>query len=123
MMNVARLDAVAIGLSGVCVIHCLALPVLVAFMPVFSQFSEAEWVHKFLVLLALPISGFAIFRSSSQPSKALFITLVSVGGLLLFSGAFIEAFHQIEVVLTLLGALTLSLAHLIRWRHSHLKPE
>ncbi len=119
MMNVARLDAVAIGLSGICVIHCLALPVLVVFIPVFSQFSEAEWFHKTLVLLALPVSGFAILRSTYEPSRALFITLVFVGGLLLFGGAFIEKFHEFEVFLTLLGALILSSAHLIRWRHSH----
>lgn len=121
MMNVARLDAVAIGLSGICVIHCLVLPAFVAFIPVFSQFSEAEWVHKILVLLALPVSGFAILRSTAGTNRTMFISLVVIGGLLLLAGAFVEQFHQVEVVFTLLGALTLSLAHFIRWRHSHLK--
>ena len=75
----AVLDTSAITLSGLCVIHCLALPVMAAFLPVAGVWAEAEWVHKVFVLFAVPVSGLAIWQSFSSPGGRGFVALATVG--------------------------------------------
>ncbi|WP_159088803.1 MerC family mercury resistance protein, partial [Xanthomonas fragariae] len=38
------LDSSSIALSGLCLLHCLALPLLAAALPLFGAWSQAEWV-------------------------------------------------------------------------------
>ncbi len=113
--NVGRADAAAISLSGLCLIHCLVLPLLAAFVPVLGVYAEMEWVHKGLVIAAAPISLFALTRTEPGGGRIGFGVLMALGLGLLVTGAFVEALHDYEVQLTVAGALTLSIAHLFRW--------
>jgi len=116
----AVIDFSAITLSGLCVVHCLALPLFAAFLPLAGAWSEAEWVHKLFVALALPLSGFAIVRGLSGPDWKVFVGFAVAGLSLLFAAAFVEALHELETPLTVAGALMLALAHIWRWmRHGH----
>ena len=110
------LDATAIGLSLACIVHCLALPVLAAFLPFFASWAEAEWVHRVLVLLALPVTLFALARSRFLPPRRrrVFVALALGGLALLFAAAFVEALHDVETALTLVGAVLLASAHGVR---------
>ena len=113
------IDASAITLSGLCLIHCLALPFMAALLPLAGVVAEAEWVHKAFVLAALPLSGFAIVRGWNGGAGAVFILLAISGLALLIAGAFVEALHDHETRLTVIGALLLASAHVRRWlRHS-----
>ena len=38
-------DTVAIGLSGLCLAHCLALPIFASLLPIAGAWAEAAWVH------------------------------------------------------------------------------
>ena len=117
VMGGRAIDASAITLSGLCLIHCLALPLMAAFLPLAGVVAEAEWVHKAFVLAALPLSGFAIARGWNRGAGAGFI-LLAIGGLsLLLAAAFMEALHDYETPLTVLGALALASAHVWRWLH------
>ena len=109
------LDGSALGLSFMCLIHCLALPVMAAFLPLAGVLAEVEWIHKLLVLLALPITALAIMRH--RKAKVLFSFIVpAVAGLaFLIAAAFIEALHDLETQLTVTGAILLASAHLWRW--------
>ena len=49
-------DISAIGLSTLCLIHCLGLPLLIALAPAAFSWADTEWLHKAFVLLALVIS-------------------------------------------------------------------
>jgi hypothetical protein len=113
----AVIDVSAITLSGLCVVHCLALPLLAAFLPLAGAWSEAEWVHKAFVALALPLSGFAIVRRLSGPDWKVFVGLAVAGLILLIAAAFMEALHEYETPLTVTGALMLASAHIWRWAH------
>ncbi|MDG2243738.1 MAG: MerC domain-containing protein [Rhodospirillaceae bacterium] len=106
-----RLDASAIGLSGLCLIHCLALPVLTAVSPIAGVLAEAEWIHKLLVVLALPVSGLVIWTNLNTERNILFIGCVAAGLALLLGAAFIEALQDFEAPLTVAGAGLLSFAH------------
>lgn len=112
----AAIDGTSISLSGLCVIHCLALPLLAAVLPIAGIWGEAEWVHKLFVAAALPLSGFAIARAFATKGQTLFIVLAIAGLSLLVASAFIEQLHDYETLLTVIGALTLATAHIWRWR-------
>ena len=105
-------DTSAIGLSGLCLIHCLALPFVAAAFPVLASAAEAEWLHRAFVLLAVPVSLMAMVRGGG----AVFIGLALVGLSLLITGAFVEQLHDYETPLTVAGALFLAAAHIFRWR-------
>ncbi len=110
----ASVDVAAVGLSGLCLIHCLALPLLSAFLPVAGAIAEAEWVHTAFVLAAWPVSGSAIWRSLSRKSLWPFSTAAGAGLIVLTAAAFVEALHDHETLLTVIGAIVLAGAHL--WR-------
>jgi hypothetical protein len=59
----ATLDASAIGLSGLCLAHCLLLPVAAALLPALAVAAEAEWLHLAFAASALPIAGLALARA------------------------------------------------------------
>ncbi len=108
------LDGMGIGLSGACIIHCLFLPVIISLLPVLEGWFAAEWVHQFMVLLATPVAGFALFKITQR--RFLIGTVMVLGIIFLLAGAFLEALHDYETALTVSGALMLTGGHLLRWR-------
>ena len=113
----AAFDASAIGLSGLCLIHCLALPLLAASLPLAGVWAEAEWVHKLFVIAALPLSGFVIFRAVSQGGPLAFVWPACAGLVLLATAAFFPAAEDWETPLTVAGGVLLAGAHVWRWTH------
>ena len=108
-------DASGMALSGLCIVHCLALPLMASFLPVAGVLAEAEWIHKVLVLFVLPISGWVIFRSLKTDGNLVFLGFAICGLVLLISAAFIHALHDLETPLTVAGASMLAFAHGWRW--------
>ncbi|MEM1379649.1 MAG: MerC domain-containing protein [Pseudomonadota bacterium] len=111
-----RLDQAGIGVAGLCLIHCLALPSLAALLPLIGVVSEAEWIHKALVLAALPIAFWAMAMRFRQRWGLVFcgVSLVGVGFLL--APFAVESWEALEEPLTITGALILFCAHLFWWR-------
>lgn len=110
--SLARLDLFAVGLSALCVIHCVALPLLVAIMPVIAIAAENELAHKLIVLAAVPVSLRVIWKTLPLAENKLFIGVVSAGLALLLLAAFIEALSAYEQPITVAGALLLSTGHI-----------
>ena len=117
--KVSPLDSSAIGLSALCLAHCLALPLIGAFLPIAGVWAEAEWIHQLLVLMALPITVFAVTRHNAAKVHLSFILPALAGLALLFAAGFVEALHDYEVWLTTVGALLLGSAHVWRWINRH----
>ena len=92
-----------------------ALPIVVGLIPAGLLWIESEWVHQLFVLIALPISGYAIAKSITERAHTGFVLAASSVLALLIAGAFVEALHDYETLLTLAGALLLLVAHLFRW--------
>lgn len=111
------LDGSAIGLSGLCLLHCLALPVAAGFAPLLGVWSEAEWVHLAFVALAAPISAGALVLA--RPRRPAAIALAATGLGLLIAALF---FHEAETLMTVAGGLTLATGHLVNWRGRALPP-
>jgi hypothetical protein len=117
---VARaLDLSALGLSGLCLVHCLALPVLALALPLLGAWASAEWVHIVFVSLAAPIALIALVDwSTFRPSSWRLIGLAASGlGLMLAGALEILAWER---PLTVAGALLVACAHVANWRRRHL---
>jgi hypothetical protein len=117
------LDLASMGLSALCVAHCLLLPFLVAALPMFGAFAQNDWVHGALVLMAVPTSILAVQQSKSWLKTE--VTLPMGGGLFLLAiAAFVPALHDHETALSIFGALLVAAAHAInysapRFAHRH----
>lgn len=118
----ALLDAGAIALSGLCLLHCLALPLLAAMLPLMGVWAEAEWVHALFVAIAAPVTGFALWRAHRQHRlPVLAMAAALVGLLLLLAGAMGWPSHEAETSMTVVGSLLLASTHVWNaWRrHRH----
>jgi hypothetical protein len=110
------LDASALGLSALCLIHCLALPLVVALAPMLAAWTGAPWVHGLLISLAAPLSAFALWRKSQRPV----VILLALAGLSLMAlGAVGWPRLALETPLTVCGSLLLATAHLFNWKRRH----
>jgi len=116
-MRLRGLDGLAMSLSGLCLVHCLALPVLALSLPILGIFAEAEWVHWLLVGLAAPVSMLALLGASARRSWGLVATAL-IGLCLLLAGAAGWPDHDWETALTVAGGLVLASAHWANWRRT-----
>ena len=110
----AVIDGSAIVLSSLCLVHCLLLPLMSAALPIAGVWAEAEWLHKSFVIAALPIALIAL--TSRQINLGIGALIVAGCGFLI-AGAFVEALHDYEVQLTVIGAVMLAAGH--AWRLLH----
>jgi hypothetical protein len=110
------LDLASLGLSALCVVHCLALPFLVVLLPALTPFT-GSWVHAALVLTAAPISLWAI-RASHVWRKWQISVPIIAGLILLATAAFIPALSNVEVAMSVIGALLIGTGHIYNYlRH------
>ncbi len=106
------LDWASMGISGLCVVHCLLLPVLVAALPFLGIFSQNEMVHKVLIVIAIPLSALALWRSGNWRRTG--VTAPMIAGLLLLTlAAFLIELDPYEAYLSVIGALLVAGSHAI----------
>jgi hypothetical protein len=101
------------GLSALCLVHCLALPWLLASLPVIAlaalpeALRDSEWLHAALLAPIMLVSGPILLRRSPPASR---VALVLVAFSALFSGLFVGS-EIGEQALTVIGAALLLGAH------------
>jgi hypothetical protein len=107
------LDRFAIVLSSLCLVHCLATPLLLLLLPAASlTFAFPDSFHLWMLLTAIPVSLFAL-RAGHRHHGLMLPTLLAFTGLCLLGyGAIFVATANFELVFTALGALFLAAAHL-----------
>lgn len=114
------LDVSAVGLSALCLVHCLALPALALLLPVLGFWAQAEWVHVVFVLIAAPVAVLAFIDLRAGRPRSWRLTAVAIAGLgLMIAGALEIPTPGAERVLTVIGGLLLAGAHLTNWRRRH----
>lgn len=113
-------DKVSIGLSFVCAVHCLAMPVLVAVLPAAVVLPlEGEAFHFWLACLVLPISVLALFMGCRQ-HRSWGIVACGVAGLLLLGVTAVFG-HDLfgesgEKIATVIAVSALAFAHFLNYR-------
>lgn len=113
------LDATAVSLSGLCIVHCLALPVAAAALPMLGAFAEAEWIHWLFVAIAAPVAIMAIAPVSTQRPIPWMLPLMAAGGIgFLALGAAEVPDAEWGRGLTVAGGLMLAIGHILNWRRT-----
>tara|TARA_B100000029_G_scaffold443953_1_gene463377 strand:+ start:1639 stop:2028 length:390 start_codon:yes stop_codon:yes gene_type:complete len=105
-------NLIGILLSGICIIHCLAFPLLtlVLSLDTFASFYYDETkVHIFLFILVSIIYLIVFPKSFINDRRLTPIILASIGVISLFTGLFQE--DKIEIILTVFGGILLMFAH------------
>ena len=110
-------DAIGIGASTLCAIHCLALPFILAFAPAVAHFLPGdEIVHRTLAC-SLTAVGLAAFRAGYKVHrKKIVLVMLTAGIAAVSAGAYaghLLPSHQWEIGITLLGGAFLISAHLL----------
>lgn len=114
------MDRVAVMLSAVCLLHCLAIPLVVLVLPALSSLllGSETLVHWLLLGLAVPISGLALWVGYVR-YRNLGSVLLGTAGLLLMFLAVTHVFGRApEVPLTLIGVALVACAHLLNMRRA-----
>ncbi len=117
------LDQAAIGLSALCLIHCLAFPLIVLALPVAGEILPNQWwVHPAIFLLAAPMATVALVRGWRQHRDHRPIVIGGVGLSLLGVGLMAAEGSTAEIVFTVAGGAVVATAHLLNRRlgqHRH----
>ncbi len=118
--NSAHADGWAIGLSGLCLVHCLALPIVALAAPAALGLERYHLeVHVAFLVIAVGLTIFAFWPGQmhgvdvrrSKRAMALAAT-----GLAFMISAVIGPLHLHERLLTTIGVLILASAHVLNWR-------
>jgi MerC mercury resistance protein len=108
--EINQIDIVAMWISFVCLAHCLLMPLVFTLLPFLGNFKGDDWVHKTLVLLALPTSVFALWRSGGWQFAHL-TGQAFIGLALLSAAAYVPSLHNYETPISVIGALLLAFVH------------
>mgnify|MGYP001239643897 FL=1 len=108
-------DKVAVTLSTACVLHCFFAPSFIILTSGFLSISiDNEFVHYLILLLAVPISSFALYLGWKNHKNTSFLPFGIIGLLALFAAVLMgEAMlgEAGERAITLLGSLLVAYSH------------
>ena len=118
--NRSILDGVAVFLSATCLLHCLALPVLITLYPIaHSSILDEQTFHLVMLLLILPASLIALTIGCRTHKDVPTMLLGAIGLTVLTVTALFG--HDLvgidgERILTSIGGLVLAAAHIQNFR-------
>ena len=109
-LHTGRLDRIAIGLSGLCLVHCLATAVFLALVSAAGGFLGAPIIHEVGLTLAMVLAAIALGRGVFEHG---FILPSAVGGLGLgvMAGALTMPHDGTEAFFTIAGVMIVALGH------------
>jgi len=115
-----RLDTAAIFLSATCMLHCLALPILITLYPIaHGSLLEEQNFHLILLVFILPTSLIALTIGCRKHKDLVTMILGGIGlSILTITGLFgHELFGMLgERIVTSIGGLILATAHIQNFR-------
>ena len=113
-------DTLAIGLSTLCVIHCLATPLLIVLLPGLTALQlENEAFHIWLLMAVVPTSLLSILIGCKQHQLYRVFLIVICGLLVLLSALLVEGLQHgefLEKIITVLGACIVASGHILNFR-------
>jgi hypothetical protein len=111
-----RLDTLGACVSGLCLVHCVAMPIILAFSPTLAHLIPGdEVVHRVLALLVVSAGLPSFLGGVRRHGKwrvlaAGFAGIGTILGALAFGDSFSS--HAAEVGVTMAGSLLLTSAHI-----------
>ncbi|HEY7673343.1 MAG TPA: MerC domain-containing protein [Gammaproteobacteria bacterium] len=113
-------DQIAIALSGVCLVHCLAVPLLVAFLPLAAiSFGSETHFHSLMLWFVVPTSIVGL-GLGLHAHRHIWIVLLGALGVSVLAAAALWGHTawatSVEVGVSVLGSLVLAAAHWLNFR-------
>ena len=111
-------DKIGLGLSGLCLIHCLVLPVVISLMPWMGLIFEDERVHLLFAAVTVPVALIAFIPGFLRHNLKSVLALGVAGAVLLLLGS-VAHDHVGEALahwFTVLGGILLISGHLRNFR-------
>lgn len=105
-----RLDRLAIGLSGLCLVHCLATTVLLALVASAGSALGSPWIHEAGLVVAMLMGAVALGKGVIDHGYAM-PSAVGGMGLGVMAGALAIPHGEGEVIFTMVGVALLALGH------------
>lgn len=114
------LDRWAISASTLCLLHCLALPVLIGFLPSLGAWIDpGEGFHLAMLAIAVPLSATALVRGWRRHGQALPLLGGVIGLALLTLGVAFEG-APLGTLSTVAGGVALAVSHVLNLRGERL---
>src|SRR6478672_6799342 len=110
MLPLGRLDRIAMALSGLCMVHCVATAVLLGLLASAGGFLGRPIIHEVGLTLAMIIGAFALGRGILEHG---FVMPSAIGalGLGVMAGALSLPHDGREPIYTVIGVLIVALGH------------
>ena len=109
-LSISRLDRIAIGLSGLCVVHCLASAVMLGLLSAAGGMLGAPIVHEIGLTMAMILGSIALGKGIVDHGFML-PSAIGALGLGVMAGALTLPHDGVESALTVVGVLILALGH------------
>jgi hypothetical protein len=112
----ALIDRVAIFVSGLCLVHCVATLLLVTLLASAGSFFLADpRIHEYGLAIAIALAATALLRGVLRHRRLLPISLGTIGLTLMAAGLMVE--HGVaEAAATIVGVLFVATAHRLNTR-------
>lgn len=117
-MDFRWIDRSALGLSGLCLVHCLAGSLLLAALSASGGFIWSHEVHMVGLVVAIPLAAFGLWRGARKHGRWLVAAIGGLGIGLMAGALFTTHGASAEVAYTVLGVSFLGAAHLLNLRWS-----
>jgi hypothetical protein len=106
----SRLDRIAMGISGLCLVHCIATAVLLGLLASAGSLLGKPIIHEVGLCLAMVIGAIALGRGVREHGFIL-PAAVGVTGLCIMGYALTMREGGLEPVFTMAGVMILALGH------------
>jgi len=105
-----RLDRMAMGLSGLCLVHCLATAILLGLLASAGGILGSPIIHEVGLTLAMILGSVALIRGIVEHGYML-PSVVGAMGLGTMAGALSLPHGGAETIYTVIGVMMLALGH------------
>lgn len=111
------IEGTAVSASLLCLVHCLALPLLLLLLPgIIGVFARSEAFHYIALALIVPSAG-AAFWLGYQRHRTPGPVLLGVAGVACLAIALLPILSEgAEIWMTVAGSLFLVTGHMLNWR-------
>lgn len=108
--SAGRLDRIAMGLSGLCLVHCIATAILLGLLATAGGILGSPIIHEVGLMLAMIIGTIALVRGVREHGFVLPAVVGALGlGVMAFALSLPEGGH--EPIYTVVGVMVLALGH------------
>ncbi|HKR17242.1 MerC domain-containing protein [Rhizorhapis sp.] len=115
LLKNGRLDRLAIGLSGLCLAHCLATSIVVALLASVSGYFLSPIVHEAGLAIAIILAAVALGHGARTHGLRRPL-LIGIAGLLVMGFALFLGHGWHEAPLTMAGVSILAAGHVMNFR-------